>query len=190
MRSLVGGGRTSGTATEQEFEALYQEQYVPLVRASIAITLDLEVAREITHEAFMRLWEHRNRLTAGSNEKAWLMRVVVNLAISHRRGLLARLRNPVPQAVSPDPSSVAISRLEGQRMRSALLTLQPRERAVLALRYGRELSFVEIGAILDQPDTTVRTICHRAVQKLRRRLGGSVDQPVDTQQNSDLTVKL
>jgi RNA polymerase sigma-70 factor, ECF subfamily len=186
-----GGGRTSGTAAEQEFEALYQQQYVPLVRASIAITLDLEVAREITHEAFMRLWERRNRLTAGSNEKAWLMRVVVNLAISHRRGLLARLRHRVPEPLAPDPSSVAISRIEGQRMRAALLTLQARERAVLALRYDRDLSFAEIGSILDRPDATVRTICHRAVQKLRQRLSESaVDQPGEKQQNSDLTVKL
>ena len=112
----------------------------------------------------MRLWERRNRLRAGSNEKAWVMRVGVNLAISHRHGFLARLRHRLPDTVAVDPPSVAIARLEGQRTRATLLTLQPKERAVLALRYGRDLSFAEIGSILDRPEATVRTLCHRAVQ--------------------------
>lgn len=181
---------TSGTSSDQEFEALYQQQYVPLVRASTAITLDLEVAREITHEAFMRLWERRNQLRADSNEKAWLMRVVVNLAISHRRNLFARLRSRLPETVAPDPSLVALTRLQGEDMRAALQTLEPRERAVLALRYGRDLNFAEIGSILDKPEATVRTICHRAVQRLRSRLGGSpVDQTDGTPKNPDV-VKL
>ena len=150
---------------------------MPLLRASAAITLDLEVAREITHEAFMRLWERRNRLRVDSNEKAWLMRVVVNLAISHRRSLLARFRSRPQENAGPDPSLLAMARLEGAEMRAALVTLQPRERAVLALRYSRDLSFAEIGSILEQPEPTVRTVCHRAVQKLRDRLGARQQNP-------------
>lgn len=138
----------------------------------------------------MRLWERRNTLRAGSNEKAWLMRVVVNLAISHRRSLLARFRSRLPEDVQPDPSLVAIARLQSSDMRAALLTLQPRERAVLALRFGRDLQFAEVGSILEQPEATVRTICHRAVQKLRNQLGQSQSHADSTEQNPDIVVKL
>jgi RNA polymerase sigma factor (sigma-70 family) len=150
----------------------------------------MEVAREITHEAFMRLWERRDKLAADSNEKAWLMRVAVNLAISHRRGFMVSLRHRVAAPSSPDPAAVAITRLEGDKLRNALLTLHPRERAVLALRYGREMSFSEIGAILRQPEGTVRTSCHRAVQKLRLRLSDWViDQTVQAHEDPSLVVK-
>lgn len=183
--------RTNGTAAEQAFETLYQQSYLPLLRASTAITLDLEVAREITHEAFTRLWERRNRLAADSNEKAWLMRVTVNLAISHRRGMLARLRHRSPASVSPDPAGIAITRLEGEKMRQALLTLRPRERAVLALRYGRDLSFAEISSILGQPEGTVRTLSHRALEKLRVRLSDWVaEETMNKTHNPDLVVKV
>lgn len=119
------------------------------------------------------------------------MRVVVNLAISHRRGLLARFRHAVPPAVAPDPSSVAIAHVEGQRMRHALFILEPRERAILALRFGRDLGFAEIGNMLGQPEATVRTICHRSLQKLRRRLGDeAVQRSNDQNPKPDVAVKL
>lgn len=119
------------------------------------------------------------------------MRVTVNLAISHRRGFLVGLRHRLAAPASPDPAAVAISRLEGQRMREALLRLHPRERAVLALRYGRELSFAEIGAILGKPEGTVRTSCHRALQKLRLRLSEWVtDETVEVRNDPSLVVKV
>jgi RNA polymerase sigma factor (sigma-70 family) len=150
----------------------------------------MEVAREITHEAFMRLWERRDKLAPDSNEKAWLMRVAVNLAISHRRGFMVSLRHRVAAPLSPDPAVVAITRLEGDKVRKALLTLHPRERAILALRYGREMSFAEIGVILGQPEGTVRTSCHRALQKLRVRLSDWVfDKNVEANEDPTVVVK-
>ena len=75
-------------------------------------------------------------------------------------------------------------------MRKELLTLHPRERAVLALRYGREMSFAEIGAILRQPEGTVRTSCHRALQKLRLRLSDWViDKSVEAHEDPIVVVK-
>ena len=138
----------------------------------------------------MRLWERRDKLAADSNEKAWLMRVTVNLAISHRRGLMVSLRHRAAVPSSPDPAAVAITRLEGDKVRKALLTLHPRERAILALRYGREMSFAEIGVILGQSEGTVRTGCHRAVQKLRVRLSDWVfDKTVDAHEDPTVVVK-
>jgi len=145
------------------------------VRAAYAITFDLEVAREISHEAFMRFWERRDRLAPDSNEKAWLMRVAINLAISHRRGFLVGLRHRTLVTASADPARLALDRIEGAAMRQAMLSLDRRERAVLAMRYGRDLSFAEIGSLLQRPEGTVRTVCRRALHKLHRRLGGVQD---------------
>jgi RNA polymerase sigma-70 factor (ECF subfamily) len=137
------------------------------------------VAREITHEAFLRLWERRDRLAADSNEKAWLMRVAINLAITHRRGMLVRRRHVAPPVMGVDPAAQALARIEGDAMRRALLTLQPYERAVVGLRYQQDLSFLEIGEMLGRPEATVRTSCHRALEKLHRQLEPSTgNRPV------------
>lgn len=176
---MRGRRETNEPAAARDFDALYRRLYPQLLRASYAITLDLEVAREITHEAFLRLWERRDRLAADSNEKAWLMRVATNLALSHRRGVLVRRRHSAAQAIGADPAAVALARIEGDAMRQALRTLQPYERAVLDLRYQQDLSFLEIGELLGRPEATVRTSCHRALEKLHRHLDVStVARPV------------
>ena len=160
-----------------DFEALYRSTYTSLLRAAYAITLDLEVAREIGQEAFLRLWERRAQLAPDSNEKAWLIRVATNLAISHRRGLLARMRHRTPPITQSDPAVLALARVEGDQMRQLLLALRPRDRAVLALRYEQDCSFAEIGAVFGRPEATVRTWCHRALSRLQQRMRRSTESP-------------
>lgn len=165
------GGSTGEREAATEFEALYRATYASLLRTAYAITLDLEVAREISQEAFLRLWA---QLAPDSNEKAWLLRVATNLAISHRRGLLARLRHRTPPPTPSDPAALALGRIESDAMRQCLLGLKPRDRAVLALRYEQDRSFAEIGAVFG-PEATVRTWCHRALGKLHQRMQPSPD---------------
>lgn len=173
----MGGEATGEREAATEFEALYRSAYASLLRAAYAITLDLEVAREISQEAFLRLWERRAQLAPDSNEKAWLFRVATNLAISHRRGLLSRMRHRTAPITQSDPALLALARVEGDQMRQHLLSLKPRDRAVLALRYEQDWSFAEIGAMFGRPEATVRTWCHRALSQLQQRMQTSTDSP-------------
>jgi RNA polymerase sigma-70 factor (ECF subfamily) len=154
-----------------EFDALYRSLYPLAARTVFLVVLDRPVAQEIVHEAFSRLWQHRDQLDATSDRKSWLMRVAVNLAIDHRRGIIAALRQRAAPAAVPDPSELALARLDIRDMRAALLRLPARDRAVLALRFERELSFPEIGRILGRPEATVKTWLHRALYRLRQDLG-------------------
>jgi len=153
----------------QTFEALYRGLHPLVVRTVYLVVFDAGVAQEITNEAFLRLWQHRRKLGEQVNGRAWVMRVAFNLAIDHRRSLLARLRHREPAAVDRDPGSLAITRLEIEQMRSALLGLRPRDRAILGLRYDQGLSFPEIAQVLGRPEATARTWAHRALERLRRR---------------------
>ncbi len=161
---------TERSAAIQQFNLLYRSAYPLILRTAYLIVLDLEVARDITHEAFLRLWERRETLAAESNEKAWLMRVATNLAISHRRWWLARLRRQPQPAAPHDPAVIAIAEIERSEVRQALGRLSQRERALVVLRYERELTFAEIGAVLNCPEMTAKTRLRRAVEKLRRWL--------------------
>jgi RNA polymerase sigma-70 factor (ECF subfamily) len=153
-----------------DFEVLYRSAYPMILRCVDLIVLDSEVAREITHEAFLRLWQRRDAFPVDANHKAWLIRVATNLAISHRRSLLVRWRRRWELPEPPDPAGVALARLELETMRQALRLLRPKERAVLALRYDRGLTHQEIGAILRCPEGTVKSVLRRALLKLRARL--------------------
>jgi RNA polymerase sigma-70 factor (ECF subfamily) len=144
------------------------------------VVLDRDVAAEITHDSFLRLWEHYGRLAAGSSEKAWLMRVATNLAISYRRSQGAAWRRHVDYQEPADPGLQALNNLELVRVRRALLMLEPRDRAIVSLRFDQGLGFAEIGKVLGKRENTVKTRFHRALDTLRRRLGDASPFDVDS----------
>jgi RNA polymerase sigma-70 factor (ECF subfamily) len=159
------------------FEALYRSLYPLVVRTVYLVVLDRDIAQEICHEAFLRLWQHRSRLGEQANERAWLMRVAMNLAIDHRRSLLTILRHRGSEAPSPDPAATALAQIDREEMRRALRRLPRRERALLALRFEQDLSFPEIGRIFGRPEATVKTWVHRALDKLQQEMSGLQASP-------------
>jgi RNA polymerase sigma-70 factor (ECF subfamily) len=159
------------------FEALYRGLYPLVVRTVYLVVLDPDIAQEICHEAFLRLWQHRGRLGDDANERAWLMRVAINLAIDHRRSLLTALRHRGNEPPAIDPASAAVSRIEREEMRRAMLRLRRRDRALLALRFEQDLTFPEIGRIFGRPEATVKTWVHRALDRLEKELGGAQPLP-------------
>lgn len=54
----------------------------------------------------------------------------------------------------------------------AISQLPPRYRTVVALRYSSDLTFAEMGAVLDLPENTVKTHFQRAKMLLRETLRG------------------
>lgn len=154
------------------FEVRYRALYPLVVRTVYLVILDRDIAQEITHEAFLRFWQNRDRLGEHRNDKAWLMRVAINLAIDHRRSLFTALRHRGADSASPDPASAAIDHLEREEMRRALRRLSARDRALLALRFEQDLSFPEIGQIFARPEATVKTWVHRALDRLQRDIQG------------------
>jgi len=163
---------TEGDDGGPAFEALYRGLYPLVVRTVYLVVLNPDVAQEICHEAFLRLWQHRSRLGEHAKERAWLMRVAINLAIDHRRSLFAALRHRGTDAPAVDPATAALAHIEREEMRRALLRLRRRDRALLALRFEQDLSFPEIGRIFGRPEATVKTWVHRALDGLHREMSG------------------
>jgi RNA polymerase sigma-70 factor (ECF subfamily) len=162
------------------FDGLYTATYRAVIGSVYFVVLDREVAADITHDAFLRLWEHYGRLPAGSNEKAWLIRVATNLAISRRRSERASWRRHVDYMEPADPGLQALNNLELVRVRRALLVLEARDRAVISLRFDGGLGFAEIGAIVGKSENTVKTRFHRSLETLRRQLGDATPFDVDS----------
>ena len=52
-------------------------------------------------------------------------------------------------------------------------SMPPRQRAAVVLRFYEDMSFAQIGLVLDCPDATARSHVHRAIRTLRDRLAES-----------------
>jgi RNA polymerase sigma factor (sigma-70 family) len=55
-------------------------------------------------------------------------------------------------------------------LQAALVSLPPRHRLVVQLHCFRQLTFAEIGRLLNMPESTAKACYHRALSRLRRAL--------------------
>lgn len=132
---------------------------------------DLETAKDIVQEAFARCWASPNTPSAEADFHRWLYRVIANLARDHHRQR-ARFRNlSLPTPEPADPTERIERRSEDQELLSALRTLSLRERQAIYLRYFEDQSFADTARIMGGPQVSVRVLVHRALGKLRQRLG-------------------
>lgn len=134
-----------------------------------------EDARDAAAEIFVRLYSARDNIPV-EGFKPWLMRVTYNycLDVLRRKNTLRRLLPKIHQhmtrAVSPGPEQAAVEADERAEVRRAVAQLPETERMVVVLRYYHQLSYSEIGLVLDIPEATVGTRLYRAREKLRSML--------------------
>lgn len=135
-----------------------------------------DLAEDLTAEVFLRALRGFGRFdpTRGS-AKAWLFRIAQNALRDHQRQ--ARRRAAVPIAgfrdleyQAPSPEERLLWQEEVARVLSAMAELRYRDREIIGLCYGSDLSIGEAGEILGVSDTAARTRLWRALGRLRKVL--------------------
>jgi RNA polymerase sigma-70 factor, ECF subfamily len=153
-----------------EFEAFFREEHARLVALGAAMTGDVEVARELAQEAFVRAHHHWDEVSTLDAPAAWLRRVAVNLSIDHvrrRRREHAAIARLAPAAASTAPGADDPVSREWWR---AVRALPDRQRAVVTLYYVEDCSVADVAAILGIAEGTVKATLSKARDSLRRSL--------------------
>lgn len=146
----------------------------PLIRrvyAYVAYRIgDGPEAEDITSEVFERALRYRASYDPKRGEPmAWLIGIA-------RRSMSGAVSNPhsaldsmEERAAPGDLADEAVGRLS---MAAAVSRLSERDRELIALRFGADLTARQIGAILDLAPNAVDVALHRAVERLRQALDG------------------
>ncbi len=146
---------------------IYRTTYQELVRFLHRKVWDVERARDLAQEVFVRALRHEPE-----EPRAWLFRVAANLARDEARTVLRRkrhmalLRNEADEeSRDPGPEEVVLEEERLVQMRRALDALTERDREVLLL-WDAGLSYREIAEVTELAPGAVGTTLARA----RRRL--------------------
>jgi RNA polymerase sigma-70 factor (ECF subfamily) len=137
---------------EDAFRALVREQWPPLVHYLTTLAARPEAAEDAAQEAFVRLWEHRERWQ-GATARGLLFHIGRNVVLDQRRraGVRERLRAEVALRGPPasDPAGDAESAEVGARILAAVARLPLRRREVFELVRLHGLSYREAAQALD-----------------------------------------
>jgi RNA polymerase sigma factor (sigma-70 family) len=147
-----------------------------LIAFAWRITGDLESARDVVQDTFLRLC--RQDLDAIDDHlPAWLFRVCRNRALDVRKK--ERPMRPLPDTVDP-PDIVGagphdqLEQTDGtRRILAALSGLPAAQQEALRLRFQEELSYKQISAVTGHSVSHVGVLIHDGIRNIRRRLDGA-----------------
>ena len=149
----------------------------PLVRYAARITGDLELARDIVQDCFLRLCRQRREELDG-HLKEWLFKVCRNRAFDFLRkarrmdagtnDLVDLDRTP---GAGPAPLERAEASEDARRLLAVLADLPERQQEILRLKFQEGMSYRQISAVTGASIGNVGVILHGAIRTLRARLG-------------------
>lgn len=141
-------------------------------RAAYLVLRDAGEAEDAAQEGFVKAYRALQRFRRGHEFRPWLLRIVVNHALtmlrSRRRGAAAAERLAVHERAFPHTiDDTVIDRERARLVWAALDSLREQERVVVYLRYFLNLPERELAEYLGCAQGTVKSRLHRALGKLR-----------------------
>ena len=125
-------------------------------------------AEDITSDVFERALRYRESYDPDRGQPiAWLMGIArrcVNGAVPDPHRALESATEPTA------PGDIADEAVRRLSLAEAVSQLDPRDRDLIALRYGADLTGRQIAGLLDMSVGAVDVAVHRAVERLRKAL--------------------
>ena len=150
---------------------------------------DVDKAREMTQETFIRVYVARNRFDATRSFRPWILCIARNLCLNDLKrqktvpmismeefsGTPAALQQGDLHGQTSSPDEVLIATERRELLARALDELDETAREIVTLRFFERLSAREIADIIGATEGAVRTRLHRILRSLRDKYEGIKD---------------
>jgi RNA polymerase sigma-70 factor, ECF subfamily len=176
---------------QEDFDRLYRDSYPRLFRTVYGVLGNAAAAEDCVQEAFLKAFQAWASWRPDAPAEAWLHRIAINLAVTHRRKerlrevgeLVRRLGRPAP---GRDPS------LEAERsdLVAALRRLTANQAAAIVLRHYHGYNNRELALALGVSERTIGSRLAKARAALQAQLGPAWnDLPTSGDSDVELTVE-
>ena len=155
-------------ATRDRLEELYRAHASDALRLAYLLTGDRALAEDLAQDAFVKVVARFHDLRNRDAFWWYLRRTIVNLSRSYfrrRRTERAWLERQHPDETHLDPDLG-----ERERLRVALMSLRPEQRAAIVLRFFEDLSETDTAQALGVAVGTVKSMVSRGMERLREEL--------------------
>jgi RNA polymerase sigma-70 factor (ECF subfamily) len=162
-----------------DYEQLYHAHRARVLRLCHLLLGDADEAQDVSQEVFLKFHRAVVAEQGVTNWGGWLSAVAVNACRDRRRARWWRWWRTSEEFIddhhaggAPTPEQSALSEETRRRIWHAVSALPGRQREVFALRHLEGWSTEEVADALQLSTGTVKRHLFRAVQHMRRALGG------------------
>lgn len=143
----------------EAFSALVRRYWLPLCRWLYGMTGRLQIAEDLTQEAFVRAWSALPNLKEGQAFRVWLFRIARNAMLLQQRGPRGHPTSPLnEQAADLDEGPLAAAMASEARtaLKAAIQRLPEIYRAAYLLWFQEDFPYSEVARILSTTEETAR----------------------------------
>ena len=184
-----------GCPEKVTFEEIYRAYSGRVLNLIFRMTRREDVARDLTQDVFLKVYENLSSFRHESGIYTWIHRITVNHVLNYLKrekrfrplesvneilGQFVKGRGGSHEPVDESRDAAGDSALEGSERAaivwSAVKSLPAKYRVPLILFHYENLSYREIGEMMDLSLSAVESRIHRAKKQLVEILGPLVDQ--------------
>jgi len=152
------------------FAGIMDRYQRPVFHCALQMVRNVEDARELTQQVFLRAYEHLRTFDRSRRFFSWIYRIAVNESINFLK--TRKLHEPIEGGPEPADSAMGAGEamdddLRHGALRRAVQALGPHYAPVVTLFHFLQLSYEEVAEALDLPEKTVKSRLFTARQLLR-----------------------
>ena len=154
----------------QNIEKIYKENFETVNKYLFCLTKNWDLAEELTEETFYRAVEKIGKFKGESKISTWLCQIAKNLyydVLRKNKKIVNTEYNLLELEAEESTEEKVILNDEKITLYKNLQKLDEKTREVIYLKITGELSFKEIGEILNKTENWARVTFYRGKQKLK-----------------------
>lgn len=155
---------------KEQFELYFRKYNAMLFRIAFAEVKSHADAEDIMQEVFIRLLCCQPEFSGAEHEKAWMIRVTLNLCKDLLKSKWRQTTTGLDEVPEDEKVYMKVPYLERDDTLWLVLSLQESYRRPLYLFYYEDYAVKEIADILEMPVNTVKTNLRRGRGELKRLL--------------------
>jgi RNA polymerase sigma-70 factor (ECF subfamily) len=170
----------SSLAKDQAAFKYLVERYIDRIYSfSKSFNLSDDEAEDIAQETFFKAWKKLHLYNNEHKFQTWIFTIAKNSVFDYLRKKKSLpfsyfennedQMNPLEQITDSDDDAIEVfqNNVNIAKVKESLIKLNTIERTIITLHYEEELTFEEIGTILDKPMNTVKSLHRRSISKLK-----------------------
>lgn len=155
----------------QQASVLFERYNKRIFNFLAKMTMDREVAEDLTQNVFLRMIKYRNSYREGNRFQAWIYQVARNVFSDHyqanknKRADFVDVEKMVDRIYESDDSGFQEEQESILHKSMALLSNEQRE--LLLLTRFQHMKYEEVAVLMDTTVANIKVKVHRAIGKLR-----------------------
>ncbi len=164
--------KRAANGNERAFEELYKRYSKPLMGFFFRrLNHEEDLAADLTHDTFLRLYAARTSYREGKSFKVWLYAIAYNLWKNY-------FRNQPPATSQlyeniPDKQDLEIEldkEIFSHALEKVIKTIPPPQAMLFSLHYEEELTIPQISQITALPEGTIKSRLHKTMNIIKKGL--------------------